>query len=201
MPITAPYLPYDRLRSIAHDFLTEHNPSGKIPVPIEEIIEFRFEMDIVPVPGLCSEFDVDSYITSNLREIRVDAFIYEHRKGRYRFSLAHELSHYVLHQSIFEQLKFSTVSEWKAVVCAIPEQTYSWIEYQAYCLAGLILVPSDALRKRFGALVAEAAGAGIDLHTATEDARMLAESHLGRQFEASIEVVRKRLKYDKLWKA
>ena len=46
-------------------------------MPIEEIVEFRFDMDIVPEPGLHAHFDIDSYITHDLREIRVDEFVYE----------------------------------------------------------------------------------------------------------------------------
>ncbi len=67
MAVVAPYLPYDCLRQIAHKFLAEHNPTGEIPVPIEKIVEFRFEMDIVPVPGLHEQLNVDSYITSDLK--------------------------------------------------------------------------------------------------------------------------------------
>lgn len=152
MAVLAPYLPYDRLRQIAGEFLAKHNPAGEIPVPIEKIVEFQFEMDIVPVPGLHEQLDVDSYITSDLKEIRVDEFVYKSRPARYRFSLAHELSHCILHQDVFKELKFSTVSEWKIAVGSIPEQDYSWIEYQAYCLAGLILVPQAALKSTFDAV-------------------------------------------------
>jgi hypothetical protein len=53
MAIVAPYLPYDRLREIAKDFLHQYHPAGDIPIPIEKIIEFRFGLDIVPVPGVC----------------------------------------------------------------------------------------------------------------------------------------------------
>jgi hypothetical protein len=75
MAVVAPYLPYDKLRVVAADFHEQHHPSGEIPIPIERIIEFRFQLDIVPVPGIQDEFDVDAYITSDLREIRVDRFI------------------------------------------------------------------------------------------------------------------------------
>jgi hypothetical protein len=89
MAIVAPFLPYEKLRLIAEAFLKERHPTGDIPVPIESIIEFDFGLDIVPMPGLKSGFGVEAFITSDLREIRVDRFIQEHRKYRYRFSLAH----------------------------------------------------------------------------------------------------------------
>src|SRR5260370_39215703 len=109
MPIVAPFLPYDKLRGIAAAFLEQHHKEGTIPIPIEKIAEFRFNLDIVPVPGLQDEFDVDAYITSDLTEIRVDQFIQENRPTRYRFSLAHELAHVLIHQDIFKALAFSTI--------------------------------------------------------------------------------------------
>ena len=64
MEIEAPYLPYDVLRQRAEQFLSQYHSSRETPVPIEEIVEFQFEMDIVPEPGLHEHFDVDSYITA-----------------------------------------------------------------------------------------------------------------------------------------
>jgi hypothetical protein len=150
MAIVAPFLPYDALRKIANRFLMEHHPSGEIPIPIEEIVEFELELDIVPVPGLQDEFDIEAFITSDLTEIRVDQFIQSKRPARYRFSLAHEVAHFLVHQDIFKELrKFSTIAEWKDVITTIPEEPYSWIEWQAYALAGLILVPSITLKDLF----------------------------------------------------
>lgn len=88
MAIIAPFLPYESLRGIADRFLKEHHPSGEIPIPVEEVVEFKLELDIVPVPGLQDEFDIEAFITSDLKEIRVDQFIQRERPARYRFSLA-----------------------------------------------------------------------------------------------------------------
>ena len=58
MSFRAPYLSKDDLRQRAERFLADHNPTRAIPVPIEFIVESRFDMDIVPVPGLQAGFDV-----------------------------------------------------------------------------------------------------------------------------------------------
>lgn len=201
MSIKAPYLPDDRLRRIATEFLAEYHPDGTAPVPIESIVEFRFEMDIVPTPGLEESFDIVSYITSDLTTIHVDGYVYKKQPGRYRFSLAHELSHRVLHRDIFEQLSFNTVSEWKSVVTSIPSDQYSWIETHAYCLGGLILVPPNNLRDAFEVLAKTASEAGIDMSDPPTEVRRLAESHLARHFLVSADVIRRRMKADKLWKS
>ncbi len=200
MPIVAPFLPYDRLRVVAAGFHQQHHPSGELPIPIEKIIEFRFGIDIVPVPGLQDEFDVDAFVTSDQTEIRVDRFIQERRPARYHFSLAHELSHVLIHQDVFKELKFATIKEWKAAMCSIPEDQYAWLEWQAYCLGRLILVPERPLKDLFETKAEEARGAGIDLQDVDDEMRRTVESHIGRYFEVSADVIARRMKYDKLWK-
>src|ERR1700732_4867056 len=97
----APQVPrrtFKDISRVAEDFLATHHPTGELPIPIEEIIEFEFEMDIVPIPGLMSDLDIDAFITAGLREIRVDQYIQEKVITRYRASLAHELSHRLIHR-------------------------------------------------------------------------------------------------------
>jgi hypothetical protein len=113
MTIKAPFLPVEKLREVADTFLGKYNSSGTIPVPIEQIVEFDFQIDIVPTPGLHDYFDIDSYPSSDLTEFHVDESIYKHQPKRYRFSLAHELSHLLVHGDIFAQLSFSNIGEWK----------------------------------------------------------------------------------------
>jgi hypothetical protein len=199
MAIVAPYLPYEKLRGVADDFLSEYHPSGELPVPIEDIVEFKFHLDIVPVPGLKDEFEVDAFITSDLTEIRVDRFIYQNRPTRYRFSLAHELAHLLVHQDVFKQLQFSTVAQWKAAICSIPEQQYSLIEWQAYSLGGLMLVPAKPLRDLFETKAKESEAAGLSLSDIDEEMRKIVERHIGSYFEVSGDVIARRMKYDKLW--
>ena len=43
---------YEDLRKKTDEFLRTYNPTGAIPVPIEEIVEFEFNINIVPVLGL-----------------------------------------------------------------------------------------------------------------------------------------------------
>jgi hypothetical protein len=200
MPIVAPFLPYESLRKVATDFLTTFHPTGELPVPIEEIVEFGLNLDIVPVPGLQNDFEVDAYLTSDLAEIRVDRFTQEKRPNRYRFSLAHEVGHLLIHKDVFSQLTFSTITEWKSTIASIPEDQYGWIEWQAYCLAGLILVPRDALAPLLEDQLAKAKAAGINVRRMERDARKFIEDYLGRNhFHVSREVIAKRIAKDSLW--
>jgi hypothetical protein len=83
-----PYLPDEDIVPYALDFLLKYNPENKVPVPIEEIIEFDFSIDIVPLPGLQRLCDVEGFISPDFTTIYVDDFVYENRPYRYRFTLA-----------------------------------------------------------------------------------------------------------------
>lgn len=199
MPVKAPYLPYDRLRDIAEKFLDEHYSSRELPIPIEHIVEFGFGIDIVPMPGLHDHFDIDSFPTSDLKEFRVDEFVYKRRPGRYRFSLAHELSHLIIHRDIFAQLTFSSITEWKQVVASIPPDQYQWIETQAYSLAGLILVPPKQLEVVLKETAEKAKGAGVSIEDPSEEIKNIIATQIARIFDVSRDVINRRMKYDGHW--
>ena len=61
---------YGDLRRYAEKFLAQYHPGRKVPVPIEEIIDVRLGIDIVPMPGL-GNFDTVAYLSPDLAEIRV----------------------------------------------------------------------------------------------------------------------------------
>lgn len=199
MEIKAPYLPYDRLRPLADEFLGDYNVARKIPVPIEGIVEFGFGIEVIPVPGLMRLHEIDASISSDLSTIYVDEFIYLNRPTRYRFSLAHELAHCVLHKAVFAELAFDTIAQWKVAIASIPDDQRGFIEHQAYCFAGLILVPSDALTREYEKLEDAAAKAGILLKNPSGPERKMAKDQLAKIFHVSPEVIERRMIYDGRW--
>lgn len=194
-----PILSYEALRRRAGDFLRTHHPQGTIPVPIEEIVEFRYRIDIIPVPGLREAFEVDGFISSDLKSITVDAFVYERRPGRYRFTLAHELAHAVLHRKIFQAHQFRRVEDWKQFQREMDEEDRRWLEWQAYAFAGLILAPAEPLRTEYQKAVRVAGRVGLSLQKAGYVARSYVADWLARRFEVSTQVIEKRLDRDGLW--
>jgi len=138
----APFFRYDDLRQRAEAFLARYHFERTIPVPIEQIVDVQLQMDIVPVPGLQNAYNTVAFISRDLQTICVDDFVYRARPNRYRFSLAHELGHRILHAKVFQDLAFDDIASWKEVVSdAIPEDQYRYLEFHAYAFAGLILVP------------------------------------------------------------
>jgi len=199
MTVSAPWLPYEKLRPIAEKFLGEHCPLREIPIPIEHIVDNCFGIDIVPTPGLHKSFDIDSFVTSDFTAIYVDEYVYDSRPQRFRFSLSHEISHVIIHGDVFEKLAFSTITEWKQVVTSIPEKEYGLLEFQANSLAGLILVPPDNLKISFDESIGMAENEGVSLDDPTDVAAEIIEGFLAERFDVSRAVINRRVGYDKLW--
>jgi len=151
--LEVPYRTYKQIENVAYKLLSKLNCESIIPVPIEKIIESHFEIDIIPIPELLNSLEIDGWTSSDLKTINVDDFIYKHRENRYRFTLAHELGHVILHKKIFNSYKFSKIEEWKCFYNEVDETSYSWLESQAYNFAGLILVPPIHLKKHFEKIV------------------------------------------------
>ena len=146
--LNVPFLKNEYIASVADSFLKQ-NQLISIPINIEYVIDPKLRIDIVPTPGLQDLADTDGYCSSDCTAIYVDEFVYKKRYFRYRFTLAHELGHIVLHKLYFSKLKFSSVSEWANVADQIDPWDYSKMEYQAYMFAGMVLVPAEFLRVEF----------------------------------------------------
>jgi Zn-dependent peptidase ImmA (M78 family) len=193
-------LSYDQLRERATAFLEEFHEERTLPVPIEEIVEFDFGIEVIPIDGILEELEVDAFLTSDLHIIYVDEFVMKHRHRRLRFSLAHELAHHELHGPLYEETTISSVQDWCLVQEAISEEDYAWFEYQANSLAGLILVPRRELESQFTKAVARARKVGLSDETIDSEAgRTYIANALAREFDVSTQVIEKRMEKDGFW--
>lgn len=185
----------------AETFLEEHHSVRSIPVPIEAIIEFNFELDIIPIEGLLHGSDMYALVSRDMRSISIDANIQENRPQSYNYGLAHELSHILIHKEVVEQFEYASIAEWKTVVTGIDEEVYAEFEWQAHALAGLILVPSAELKAEFDKAAAKIRAAGMTLEQAksTEKARFMVEDSLARAFVVPRSVITDRANRDRLW--
>ena len=148
--VIVPFKDYDHIKKIVANFLHKYHPKDSYPTPIEEIVEFKLGIDIIPIPGLHEIIEIDGFISSDLSTISVDEYIYKHRQGRYRFTLAHEVGHAIMHEAVYRHRGFNTTGDWKDFMETFPENEWSWLEWQANQFAGLVLVPSHHLEKRLG---------------------------------------------------
>lgn len=142
----APFIDKDTLRAKADDFRTRYSPES-VPVDILSIVEFDLRIEIRPVAGLKSECDADATLLGDLKTILVDkdAFLEDRFQNRLRFSVAHEIGHWVLHRELFGKIQHESVQEWIQFYEEIPDDEYRFLEFQANEFAGRLLVPRDRL--------------------------------------------------------
>lgn len=192
------------MRTLAAEFLRRHWPSGDIPVDIEAIVDVRLSIDIIPTPYLYSAFGIDGFLSANGREIWVDESVALHPSlHRYRFTLAHELAHLLLHNGLLSVATYRDAQEWLDFQDSMPEDSRIWYERQANWFAGLVLAPPEPLAD----LVEGAhrqfreAGAAADfaLDLSTNEHRDIVAEWIGRRMEVSGEVIRIRGEYDGHW--
>jgi len=145
----APILSYEDINSSADDFLRQHNQDNSLPVDIERIVEFDLGLDIFPFPHLQNTFDIEGFISGDLSVIYVDEFIYNQRYARYRFTLAHEVGHHVLHSDLITSVHPRNVSEWAEFIKEVDQDAYDWLEWQAITFAAAVLVPRVTLKEHF----------------------------------------------------
>jgi hypothetical protein len=136
------------LEALAQRFLAEHHVSLEPPVPIEEIVEFDLGLDIVPLPNLYRDFQIESWLSHDTRSIFVDLRQCEEMETRYRFSLAHEVGHLLLHADLYRGARLTSFEDWLAFHERMDPILRDSMEWQARSLAGRILVPGPPLLKR-----------------------------------------------------
>lgn len=140
---------HDYIEKVAKAFLKKYHQEGTYPTPIEDIIELKMGIDIIPIPGLSEAIDgVDGFISSDLSNISIDRYVYMKVKTRARFTFAHEIGHAIMHKDVYENQEFDSSKDWKDFMENFPEKEWSWLEWQANQFAGIVLVPAHHLQKR-----------------------------------------------------
>jgi len=147
--IKVDYLTYGRIGKISDDLLNKYNLGKKIPIDIEKLFDNILQINIIPFPGLYKDFDINAFTSSNLEKIYIDEYLYLNLEPQYRFTLAHELGHIILHKYFYEQFKIKDKDSYIDFLSSVDETEYGHLEYQANCFAGHFLVPSNHLEVQF----------------------------------------------------
>lgn len=145
-----PVLKFATIREIVEEFRSKYiEDIDKIPVALEDLIERKLGIEIRPEINLLDESKVEAFLSNDLKTIFVDLTRYnlDVYEKRTRFTLAHELGHYVLHKNIYESIDFSDINEWIEFVANVNEEDLDWFEMQANEFAGRLLVPKNNLIK------------------------------------------------------
>ena len=191
----------DEIRSQAERILNEHHPSRTLPIPVDNIVDVKLNFDIVTIHGLKRNFDWDGFLAIGSDEIYVDEFIYENSnyETRYRFTLAHELGHIVLHRDVFEAVKITSFAVYKEFDGSLKQWQKHRMDSEANQFAAYLLIPDDQLATAFAAVepglrdnVSEARRQGLS-PPYDEFVRGSAAAELHRDFHVSSMCMRIRL--------
>ena len=147
---SCPWIQKEELWRIVEDFSNQYWPEKNIPVDMERIVEGELGLNIQPKRSLSDQLDMDAFLRLDLTGVLVDydRYMNDRFQNRLRFSLAHEVGHFVLHRQMFKKISFRTPQEWKSFILDLPENEYRSFEWQANEFAGRLLVPRDELSLR-----------------------------------------------------
>ena len=140
------YINYEEIEKEANNFLSKYNPNRKIPVPIEEIVELKLEISIIPKMKMFSQHGIDAFLSADFTELYIDQEHYMSQTNRSRFTLAHEVGHYVLHKDIIKSI--NTLEKWKEYLLGQGSRRAIY-EIQADNFAGCLLMPQPEVIEEF----------------------------------------------------
>ncbi len=114
-----------------------------LPIDVEEIMELGLKLKPYILPQLESEFSNggEAFLTVGNKVVVIDESLYtqDSRRERLRFSLSHEIGHYILHRDLFSDIKDK--DEYLKRMESIKNSVYDKIEKDANSFAGHLLVP------------------------------------------------------------
>lgn len=154
MSLNIKHLSYKEIGKIADEFLAQYHPELSLPIPIEKIAENKLNLKILEEVDLKKNYDVDGFLTSDMETIFIDLNLYLNFENRTKFTIAHEIGHFVLHGELFKKLDINSIETLSSLSSKITDEEYSWLEYQAYSFASQVLVPKksffEEIEKRLG---------------------------------------------------
>lgn len=194
----APYLPYEEIAKVAEQALADYNRLDEFPIDIEALVEFDYGLTIIPERGLEESFSVVGFLSLDMTSITVDEYVLERQPTRYRFTLAHELGHRILHSNELKELASGSPDAWKQHYYTIAEEDYGWFERQAYWFAGAILVPEKTLLLEYDRAL-KRFGGEIEVGELSRASRLTLAGSIAKRFHVSTGVLTRRLDEVGLW--
>ncbi len=197
----------------AEEFREKFWPKGALPVDIELIAE-KMGFYWKSIGTVSDKFDALLQINDeNDKSIIVNKKFFDNEtyENRLRFSIAHEVKHYVLHKKIIVKVKeiIGGFSEedyldkyYYTFIKCFPEDQWRYFEYQANEFAGRLLVPHERLKQEIHKILG-------DLRKDPDISKMIeddpngvlswASTSLCKPFGVSADCIERRAKNEKLW--
>ncbi|MFP4028154.1 MAG: ImmA/IrrE family metallo-endopeptidase [Candidatus Brocadiia bacterium] len=162
-----PYKKETQIEQAVNEFRQEHREFAKRQrekhgypdhhYPIVEVVDLDLKLDIMPLPGLYHSVGrASDYLAADQETLYIDKECSEKMEDTYRYTLAHEVSHLMLHRDLWDAFNFEDSDEYvQQISSLITDREYKRMEYQSNLFAGLLLVPANHLRPIFKEASAE----------------------------------------------
>ena len=193
------YISDDEIEKRAEEFLAQYLPQREIPIPIEEIIEVDMGIEILPIPAFFSRYGIVGYMSNDMRTLVVDEDTMKRFAPRYRFTLAHELAHNLLHSEYIRSEFPENEMSWKEKLLNRDPKIHSRLEIQANRMAGAILVPRVELLIAWEDVSQYARDQGVEVDDLDEFGLLHLAGRIGREFHVSSQTVAIALKRYRIW--
>ncbi len=199
-----PVLSWKEIAAAARNFAVEWAlDQREYPLDLEELAEFDLGIEIRFVHGMLEDCDSPAQLAPGTDRpiITVDMDQYRQGTSFYRFSLAHEIGHYVLHREWLKKVwsLINAVDSWKQVILARSEEDYKWIESQAEEFASYLLAPEAVFEP-----VLEGELAKLDdlpSEVSTEDILPYLANPIGEHFGMSNAAAQARIRKSEQWRS
>lgn len=194
----ARFMSLEEIQSQVDSFFSEYYPAGIIPIPVEEIIDIKMGINIIPIPGLRDAYSSEGFLSNDLQSIWVDEYAASHYDARFRFTSAHELGHLVLHREFYESVQFESTEQWLEIVGSLSEKDHGRFEFQANEFAGRLLVPRDVLIERMHSRAAQLREKGISIEELMDQSWEFIYDDIADDFQVSGGVIQRRVNKENL---
>jgi hypothetical protein len=114
------------------------------PIDIELLAERGFGLGIVPIPSLYEAYQVEGALWREPEgnfSLVVDSNMMDNKPHRYRFTVAEEIAHFILHRQVFDTVH----SMDEAVEFYLKIRNYDRMDRNAKRLAAALLMPRNLL--------------------------------------------------------
>lgn len=195
---------WDQVETFRRQYLV--GDLGLLPVDVFTLAEVELQLDIIPFDDLYEKYERDAALIQDFSGLYVDAEAYiiwekgpRWKQRRLRFSVAHELGHFVLHREIAAGVQFKTFDDFARWTNGNQGQQYT-IEQEANEFAGRLLVPPARLQAAFDQFASGAKNILPHWFSSPDLRHGFAESAKGI-FEVNTQVIETRLDREGIWPA
>ncbi len=133
------------LEEIAKSFIKKYHDCNNLQVDIEFIIEEELGWAIVGVGSLIENHCIEAFVTKG-KTIYIDSYLMNRKERKYRFTLAEEVAHFMLHRDVYADC--NNLEEHLEVYDKIATSNYWRMDRNAKYLASAIIMPAESFEKQ-----------------------------------------------------